>query len=169
MWEPRHLTTLWAFTSYYRDRFTIFIIVILWHLRFSQRWLKSTVLWDITPCSPLKADLHFKGTCCFHMEIIHFSGVSLSFLLVIWSKSNKFGPPCLLNSTGTVPGPVLLFLSFFSVPVTTASQFILICDAGYFKNSSQSSNIFPIVLHLWVLILWWLNSACSSEHVLLLY
>jgi hypothetical protein len=24
MWEPRRLTTLWAFTAGYRDRFTIF-------------------------------------------------------------------------------------------------------------------------------------------------
>jgi hypothetical protein len=27
MWEPRRLTTLWAFTAYYRDSFTFFTLV----------------------------------------------------------------------------------------------------------------------------------------------
>jgi hypothetical protein len=32
MWEPRRLTTLWAFTACYRDSFTLFIITIFSHL-----------------------------------------------------------------------------------------------------------------------------------------
>jgi hypothetical protein len=29
MWKPRHLTTLWAFTAWYRDRFTVFTFYLL--------------------------------------------------------------------------------------------------------------------------------------------
>jgi hypothetical protein len=28
--------------------------------------MKSSVFWDITPCSPLKVNQRFRGTCCFH-------------------------------------------------------------------------------------------------------
>jgi hypothetical protein len=34
MWEPRRLTTLWAFTAYYRDSFTSFAIIS--HLRMNK-------------------------------------------------------------------------------------------------------------------------------------
>jgi hypothetical protein len=27
MWEPRRLTTLWAFTACYRDRFTVLLVL----------------------------------------------------------------------------------------------------------------------------------------------
>jgi hypothetical protein len=30
--------------------------------------MKSCTFWDITPCSPLKVDLHFGGTCHLHLQ-----------------------------------------------------------------------------------------------------
>jgi hypothetical protein len=29
---------------------------------------KSSIFWDITPCSPLKLNRRFGGTCCFHLQ-----------------------------------------------------------------------------------------------------
>jgi hypothetical protein len=29
MWEPQHLTTLWAFTAFYRDSFTFYLFMFL--------------------------------------------------------------------------------------------------------------------------------------------
>jgi hypothetical protein len=30
--------------------------------------MKSSVLWDVTPCSPLKVNLWFRRTCCLHLQ-----------------------------------------------------------------------------------------------------
>jgi hypothetical protein len=30
--------------------------------------MKSSTFWDITPCSPLKVNWRFWGTCCFHLQ-----------------------------------------------------------------------------------------------------
>jgi hypothetical protein len=30
--------------------------------------MKSSVLWDIRPCSPLKVNRYFGGTCRFHLQ-----------------------------------------------------------------------------------------------------
>jgi hypothetical protein len=30
---------------------------------------KNTVVWDATPCSPLKANLRFGGTYCLHLQV----------------------------------------------------------------------------------------------------
>jgi hypothetical protein len=30
--------------------------------------LKSTIIWDITPCSPLKVNRRFGGTCRLHLQ-----------------------------------------------------------------------------------------------------
>jgi hypothetical protein len=32
-----------------------------------KNYLKSSVFWDITPCSVLKVSWHFGGTCCLHL------------------------------------------------------------------------------------------------------
>jgi hypothetical protein len=31
-------------------------------------FLKISVLWDIAPCSPLKNNRRFGGTCCLHLK-----------------------------------------------------------------------------------------------------
>jgi hypothetical protein len=51
MWEPRRLTTPWAFTSCYRDSFTFF-----WY-----------IIWDIRLCSSLKVNRRFWGTYNLHI------------------------------------------------------------------------------------------------------
>jgi hypothetical protein len=49
------------------DRFPIY-----YSLTLSQRQqlmaLKSTIFWDITPCSPLKVNRRFGGTCRLHLQ-----------------------------------------------------------------------------------------------------
>jgi hypothetical protein len=30
--------------------------------------IKSSIFWDITPCSPLKLNQRFGGTCCLHLH-----------------------------------------------------------------------------------------------------
>jgi hypothetical protein len=30
--------------------------------------MKSSIVWDITPCSPLKVNRRFGGTCCLHLH-----------------------------------------------------------------------------------------------------
>jgi hypothetical protein len=37
------------------------------HLQ-SSGLLKSSVIWDITPCSLLKVSRRFRGTCCLHLQ-----------------------------------------------------------------------------------------------------
>jgi hypothetical protein len=40
----------------------------VWDLEFSQRWfIKSSIFWNITPCSPLKVNRPFGGTCRRHL------------------------------------------------------------------------------------------------------
>lgn len=31
-------------------------------------YMKSSVFWDVSPYSPLKVNLWFSGTCCFHLQ-----------------------------------------------------------------------------------------------------
>jgi hypothetical protein len=81
MWEPRHLTTLWAFMACYRVSFTF-----LWLLKHTSNELtnilsnvgfevfrtvvmKSSIFWDITLCTLLKINQHFRGTCQFHFKV----------------------------------------------------------------------------------------------------
>jgi hypothetical protein len=46
MWEPRRLTTLWAFTAIYRVSFTFFCFTYtLLILRFNLYWLQTAFLW----------------------------------------------------------------------------------------------------------------------------
>jgi hypothetical protein len=35
--------------------------------------MKSTIFWDITPCSPLKINGRFGGTCHFHLQGLRIS------------------------------------------------------------------------------------------------
>jgi hypothetical protein len=35
--------------------------------------MKSSVLWDLTLCSPLKFNQHFGGICCFHFQGLRIS------------------------------------------------------------------------------------------------
>jgi hypothetical protein len=39
-----------------------------WELRLSQWWLWRDALWDITPCSPVKLNRRFRGTCGLHLQ-----------------------------------------------------------------------------------------------------
>jgi hypothetical protein len=45
MWEPRRLTTLWAFTACYRNSFTLFFFTISPHLQPSTVYLQPLTWW----------------------------------------------------------------------------------------------------------------------------
>jgi hypothetical protein len=47
--------------------------------------MKSSVFWDITPCSPLKVNQHFRGTCHFHFQgqrLMQETGIKQAVTLV---------------------------------------------------------------------------------------
>jgi hypothetical protein len=86
MWDPQHLTTLWACMACYRDRFTLQILLkyncvlysqmysILQELRFARWWLwRLLSSGDVMQNSLLKSNRYFGGkfflilnTCWFH-------------------------------------------------------------------------------------------------------
>jgi hypothetical protein len=89
MWEPRRLTTLWAFTACFRDSFTFSFYLTSrssgqdssslygrFRVQISVRTppvptcdcLEEFCLWDITSCSPLKLNRCFGRTCHLHLQ-----------------------------------------------------------------------------------------------------
>jgi hypothetical protein len=82
MWDPRRLTTLWVFTAWYRDSFTLLMPISLNGKEFCRNFInftpsevlkmvtrKITIQWYVTPCSLAETCMHFGGMYFFHFQI----------------------------------------------------------------------------------------------------
>jgi hypothetical protein len=108
---------------------------IAYSFRFSQRWLwKSTVFWDITPCSPLEANRRFGETYHLHVLSPAFKLISCSAYLTL-----KMKPTCSSETSVdfqqttrryTPENSALYSLYWLSYPVmiSLAIKYINICD-----------------------------------------
>jgi hypothetical protein len=88
MWEPRHLTTLWAFTACYRDSFTFYLLLLLCRIWGSHSG-RSSIFWDITRCSPLEVNRN-EGTSRSLLVTWFHAGLLLGLFFDPEDGSNMF-------------------------------------------------------------------------------
>jgi hypothetical protein len=140
MWEPRRLTTLWAFTACYSDSFTFYLTV--------SRYLK---------CSPIKVSYHKQFTLSLFFILILFClfifclfcTYKLLDKFIFWHEETFFlglfllSPTIEYHSTNTI----LIQVNQFQLPYTPWS--ILMAYSGDKLKSSRHKKLFILAQFDW--------------------
>jgi hypothetical protein len=80
--------------------------------------MRNSIFWDIMPCSPLKVNQHFGGTCCLHLQpllatcftFISCSAYSLALKLEV-TCSSKMSVDFQLTTFQTIFQRIELFIT----------------------------------------------------------